>query len=261
MKLNICTVDEKEARDSEHALTSCHGWLICSTSFRTNLAASQIGIASGMGSALSCEVVTRCLFDGSGSVFSEDSPSEGTPCFTLSVTRPEVAKDVRYLSRDLTIEYERAGNRQLVPQLWNKDGVCLCGSCDEHRRTGLPGTRCDFLFETDVKEVQFAIQGPQYLASGELQMNSARKPSRNGPEPGSCRMLQVAECGTLASAEHILAAFVRKPRVHLRRTLPYAFIMADSNSDTGSVASRSRSFRTLCRVDSTKCSLPDVDVC
>ncbi|KAH6944619.1 hypothetical protein HPB50_004270 [Hyalomma asiaticum] len=187
-----------------------------------------------MGSALSCEVVTRCLFDGSGSVFSEDSPSEGTPCFTLSVTRPEVAKDVRYLSRDLTIEYERAGNRQLVPQLWNKDGVCLCGSCDEHRRTGLPGTRCDFLFETDVKEVQFAIQGPQYLASGELQMNS--------------------HDGLILSNLQVQYASCLTPP-------PLSVDPASGQTTPSAQPQINHAFLLFFQVDSTKCSLPDVDVC
>ncbi|KAH6944913.1 hypothetical protein HPB50_006202 [Hyalomma asiaticum] len=138
-----------------------------------------------------------------------------------------------------------AYNRERMPKMRGNVGVCVCGRCDFHRRAGFPRSQVEFRRETVVMQDQHAIQGAHYQSaalskdSEGLRMNSGRKPRSYGAEPGSCRILQVAEFGPLASADYSLTACVLKPLVHLGDVLPFAVIGADSNCDTGSLARRS----------------------
>ncbi|KAH7983110.1 hypothetical protein HPB52_009277 [Rhipicephalus sanguineus] len=73
-------------------------------------------------------------------------------------------------------------------------------------------------------------------------------PSRCRLQPGMSIILQVVECGGLASAEHNPGVLGCKPQLHLQNKLLRVFTKADMDSDTGGAEIQAAVFGGYARI-------------
>ncbi|KAH7984290.1 hypothetical protein HPB52_019041 [Rhipicephalus sanguineus] len=177
----------------------------------------------------------------SASISSEQSPSlKESFSLSLDASRVEAQDDVSYVSNELAIE-DALSNLDIEAKPRNRvDKLLLCdllvdkGSQEEtacHCRTSHASTQ----------------QGAQchmaaLWSTGRPQRVSMMEPSTCRLQPGMRIILQVVECGELASAEHNPGVLGCKPQLHLQDKLLRVFTKTDMGSDTGGAEIQAAAF-------------------
>ncbi|KAH7984247.1 hypothetical protein HPB52_018594 [Rhipicephalus sanguineus] len=211
-----------------------------------------------MGTDASIGIKVHYLADGSASIFSEESPShKESSSMSLDASRDGAEDEAPYVSiqdvlpddRDVVAKPRKRADKLvlcelLVDKASKDEAVCHCGTI--RRASTTQRAQC-------YMAVLWSTRRPQTV--------STMDPSIRGLEPAMSIILQVVQCGTLASAEHSLGDLACKPRLHLRDKLPCLLTKPYNNSDTGGVANTSSCFWRLCELTSAKCNLSQSGAC
>ncbi|KAH7984289.1 hypothetical protein HPB52_019040 [Rhipicephalus sanguineus] len=177
----------------------------------------------------------------SASISSEQSPSlKEFSSLSLDASRVEAQNDVSCASSELSIE-DALPNLDVEAKPRNKvDKLVLCDLVVDKGSQEATACHCRTSHASTPQRAQCHMAA--LWSAGRPQTVSTTEPSKCRLQPGMSIILQVVECGGLASAEHNPGALCCKPQLHQQDKLLRVFTKVDMDSDTGGAEFQAAAF-------------------